>query len=200
MRPIAVLRARQRTRLPRDAGAPFQPCPAAARTAIAETVFNAVRDIMDSRYWCGHVKSERPTGSRSNSQELYRPAFQRRISTRCADGDRRSGFSRHRRTQRLTYYFCAESCLERFKQNPDDSPSQFVTIDAVTAPPGARVEYTCPMDPEIIRDRPGACPICGMALEPRVITLDDRPNPELVSMTRRFWISALLPRRFSRSR
>jgi Cu+-exporting ATPase len=48
------------------------------------------------------------------------------------------------------------------------------------------------MDPQIVRDAPGACPICGMALEPRVITLDDRPNPELVSMTRRFWLSALL--------
>jgi Cu+-exporting ATPase len=93
----------------------------------------------------------------------------------------------------VTYYFCAESCLERFKQNPDEflqaNPSPSAPL---TAPPGARVEYTCPMDPEIIRDQPGACPICGMALEPRLITLDDRPNPELVSMTRRFWISALL--------
>jgi Cu+-exporting ATPase len=93
----------------------------------------------------------------------------------------------------VTYYFCAESCLERFRQNPDE----FLSPDAAspppaTAPAGSRIEYTCPMDPEIIRDQPGACPICGMALEPRVITLDDRPNPELVSMTRRFWLSALL--------
>ena len=93
----------------------------------------------------------------------------------------------------VTYYFCADSCLERFKQNPDE----FLSPDAAPAPPatapaGSRIEYTCPMDPEIIRDQPGACPICGMALEPRVITLDDRPNPELVSMTRRFWLSALL--------
>jgi Cu+-exporting ATPase len=93
----------------------------------------------------------------------------------------------------VTYYFCAESCLERFKQNPDEFLQPNSSPSApLTAPPGARVEYTCPMDPEIIRDQPGACPICGMALEPRVITLDDRPNPELVSMTRRFWISALL--------
>jgi len=93
----------------------------------------------------------------------------------------------------VTYYFCADSCLKRFKQNPDE----FLSPDAAPAPPatapaGSRIEYTCPMDPEIIRDQPGACPICGMALEPRVITLDDRPNPELVSMTRRFWLSALL--------
>ena len=93
----------------------------------------------------------------------------------------------------VTYYFCAESCLERFKQSPDEFLHANPPPSApLTAPPGARVEYTCPMDPEIIRDQPGACPICGMALEPRVITLDDGPNPELVSMTRRFWISALL--------
>src|SRR5262245_16937676 len=92
----------------------------------------------------------------------------------------------------VTYYFCAESCLERFKQHPDEFLTPQSSPSAVAAPPGGRIEYTCPMDPEIIRDQPGACPICGMALEPRVITLDDRPNPELVSMTRRFWISALL--------
>src|SRR5918994_1789550 len=58
--------------------------------------------------------------------------------------------------------------------------------------PTMRVEYTCPMHPEIVRDEPGACPICGMALEPRTVGLEDGPNPELVDMTRRFWIAALL--------
>src|SRR5687767_15854533 len=53
-------------------------------------------------------------------------------------------------------------------------------------------EYTCPMHPEIVRDRPGACPICGMALEPRTIGLEDGPNPELIDMTRRFRIAAVL--------
>jgi Cu+-exporting ATPase len=94
----------------------------------------------------------------------------------------------------VTYYFCAESCLERFTENPDEF------LNPLSAPPsvvgsaaaGARIEYTCPMDPQIIRDEPGACPICGMALEPRVITLADGPNPELVSMTRRLWLSAVL--------
>ncbi len=64
----------------------------------------------------------------------------------------------------------------------------------VTPPPAAEgaVEYTCPMHPEIIRDAPGSCPICGMALEPRVPTLEAGPDPELVDMTRRFWISAAL--------
>src|SRR5262249_49710780 len=52
-------------------------------------------------------------------------------------------------------------------------------------------EWTCPMHPEIVRSGPGACPICGMALEPRMVTLDQR-NPELEDMTRRFWVSTVL--------
>jgi len=93
----------------------------------------------------------------------------------------------------VTYYFCAESCLERFKEDP----AQFVGPDRHVEPPpvvaeGQAVQYTCPMDPEIVRDGPGACPICGMALEPKVVTLDSGPNPELIDMTRRFWIAAAL--------
>jgi P-type Cu+ transporter len=92
----------------------------------------------------------------------------------------------------VTYYFCAESCLERFKA----SPQQFLEPGTAVAPPVAaadeQVEYTCPMHPEIVRDRAGACPICGMALEPRTVQLTDSPNPELVDMTRRFVIAALV--------
>jgi len=55
-----------------------------------------------------------------------------------------------------------------------------------------KVEYTCPMHPEIVRDAPGSCPICGMALEPRTVSLAEQPNPELVDMTRRFWIALVL--------
>jgi Cu+-exporting ATPase len=61
------------------------------------------------------------------------------------------------------------------------------TIEA----PSSRTEYTCPMHPEIVRDAPGSCPICGMALEPRTVSVDEE-NPELVSMTRRFWVGAAL--------
>ena len=54
-----------------------------------------------------------------------------------------------------------------------------------------RIEWTCPMHPEIVRFEPGSCPICGMALEPREVALgDDTPNPELTDMTRRFWLAA----------
>jgi Cu+-exporting ATPase len=62
----------------------------------------------------------------------------------------------------------------------------------VPAAPATRVEYTCPMHPEVVRPGPGACPICGMALEPRTVNVEEEGNPELISMTRRFWISAAL--------
>jgi Cu+-exporting ATPase len=85
------------------------------------------------------------------------------------------------------YYFCHESCLARFKADPDSflKPAPPATV-------AAAAEYTCPMHPEIVRDSPGACPICGMALEPRTVMAEEGPNPELVDMTRRFWIAAVL--------
>src|SRR4051812_5309020 len=52
--------------------------------------------------------------------------------------------------------------------------------------------WVCPMHPQIRRDGPGHCPICGMALEPEAPSLDDAPNPELVDFTRRFWVAAVL--------
>src|SRR5436305_13455934 len=54
------------------------------------------------------------------------------------------------------------------------------------------IEYTCPMHPQIVRDAPGNCPICGMALEPRTVSLGEEENPELVDMTRRFWVGVVL--------
>jgi Cu+-exporting ATPase len=93
----------------------------------------------------------------------------------------------------VTYYFCAESCLERFR----DNPSEFLSGARGSAPPpatgdGEAVQYICPMDPEVVSDTPGACPTCGMALEPKIITLDSGPNPELIDMRRRFWWGAAL--------
>ena len=84
-----------------------------------------------------------------------------------------------------TYHFCSEKCQATFKADPPSyitcRPDQPVN----TAP--AEVQYTCPMHPEILRDAPGACPLCGMALEPMEPT--DGPNHELVDFTRRMWIS-----------
>jgi Cu+-exporting ATPase len=95
----------------------------------------------------------------------------------------------------VTYYFCNPGCLERFKKDPQQFLDP-VSTGVPPAPPGATficpMEYTCPMHPQIVRDAPGSCPICGMALEPRTVTLLDAPNPELVNMTRRFKVGALL--------
>ncbi|MFZ1431574.1 MAG: heavy metal translocating P-type ATPase, partial [Geminicoccaceae bacterium] len=84
-----------------------------------------------------------------------------------------------------TYHFCSAGCRTKFAADPErylrPAPA------AAPAPPGA--VYTCPMHPEIRQDHPGACPICGMALEPLTVTADAEPNPELAEMTRRFWIA-----------
>jgi len=63
---------------------------------------------------------------------------------------------------------------------------------SLPAAPTTRVEYTCPMHPQIVRPGPGSCPICGMALEPRTVFAEEPENPELISMTRRFWASVAL--------
>ncbi|MEE8506914.1 MAG: heavy metal translocating P-type ATPase, partial [Kiloniellales bacterium] len=63
---------------------------------------------------------------------------------------------------------------------------------AAPALQATETRYTCPMHPEILRDEPGDCPLCGMALEPTTVILDEAPNPELVDMTRRFWVSLVL--------
>ena len=98
-----------------------------------------------------------------------------------------------------TYYFCSARCLTTFAANPAqylDPPASdpAETNLAIGAPPEAAAGtiWTCPMHPQIRRNAPGNCPICGMALEPLEPTLEDGPNPELIDMTRRFWISAVL--------
>ena len=88
-----------------------------------------------------------------------------------------------------TYYFCGRGCLERFRADPDAFLGGKAGSQQAAAP-GAT--YTCPMHPEIVRDHPDACPICGMALEPRTVTIEEGPNPELVDMSRRLWASAAL--------
>jgi Cu+-exporting ATPase len=134
-----------------------------------------------------------------------------------------------------TYYFCSDHCVKKFKADPDryigtsasgpaphpkDSmalihhkdhaeytcpmdpevrqqgpgacPKCGMALEPAefTAPP-TRTEYTCPMHPEVVRSEPGHCPICGMALEPSTVMAEE-VNPELVDMTRRFWISLAL--------
>ena len=88
-----------------------------------------------------------------------------------------------------TYHFCSQKCHDKFAADPEHFLSGAHRREAM--PEGT--QYTCPMHPEIVRDAPGDCPICGMALEPMGIpAADEGPNPELVDFTRRFWIGAVL--------
>ena len=81
---------------------------------------------------------------------------------------------------------------EVLSAKPGPCPKCGMALEATEpSAPTERTEYTCPMHPQIVRDGPGACPICGMALEPRTVTLN-AANPELVSMTRRLWVGAVL--------
>jgi Cu+-exporting ATPase len=131
------------------------------------------------------------------------------------------------------YYFCAKHCKEKFDKDPEtyiskktgQSPLMMMPMakgtdkvtkytcpmhpEVVSDSPGAcpkcgmaleplvptiaiaRTEWTCPMHPEVVSDSPGACPKCGMALEPKTIS-GDEANPELIDMTRRFWVGVIL--------
>ena len=127
------------------------------------------------------------------------------------DPDRAAGHVDH---NGQTYYFCSKGCVAKFtadpekylsgKREPMHAPA-VVRIGGLKKPspepqaasPEPRASrWICPMDPEVESDRPGSCPKCGMALEPMVDDLStaeiDTPNPELVDMTRRFWIALVL--------
>ena len=86
-----------------------------------------------------------------------------------------------------TYYFCSAGCRTKFISDPQKylGPRQPEPVAEGTI-------YTCPMHPQIRQVGPGSCPICGMALEPELAGSDTGPNPELVDMTRRFWIGLVL--------
>jgi Cu+-exporting ATPase len=110
------------------------------------------------------------------------------------------------------FYFCSAGCKDTFLADPAQYTRQHEHAghnhsehDHAVAGQGARaggeppapgageaVEYTCPMHPEIRQDGPGTCPICGMALEPVIVTSDTGPSPELRDMTRRFWAGVVL--------
>src|SRR6202162_552341 len=85
-------------------------------------------------------------------------------------------------------YVCP-MCPEVREMKPGACPSCGMALEPEVPVASTRTEYTCPMHPEIVRSEPGSCPICGMALEPRTLVAEHEENPELVSMTRRFWIS-----------
>lgn len=91
----------------------------------------------------------------------------------------------HAEFQGKTYYFCSQKCQAKFQADPPSFGA--VGADPAPKPVAAKAQYTCPMHPDVIRDAPGACPICGMALEPLIPTAG--PSAELSDFTRRMWIS-----------
>ena len=83
-------------------------------------------------------------------------------------------------------HFCSAGCRAKFSAYPE------VYLRGEKPPtPDAGGTYTCPMHPEVVSDGPADCPICGMALEPAGVSFDEKPNPELVDMTRRAWVSGI---------
>jgi Cu+-exporting ATPase len=100
------------------------------------------------------------------------------------------------------YFFCSAGCRDRFIAEParyvasglapGPAPASAAGAPATTAPAGAEILWTCPMHPQIVRNEPGTCPICGMALERMTPEAGDAANPELADMTRRFWIAGAL--------
>lgn len=88
-----------------------------------------------------------------------------------------------------TFHFCCARCREKFIASPAD----YLTKRETPPPPVPKgTIFTCPMHPEIRQQEPGFCPICGMALEPETVSVETGPNPELIDMTRRFWIGLAL--------
>jgi len=98
--------------------------------------------------------------------------------------------ARHKTTHEgHEYVFCAARCREKFVADP----ARYTGAQPPAPPPAmADAIYTCPMHPQIRQKGPGSCPLCGMALEPETITAETGPNPELIDMTRRFWIGLVL--------
>ncbi len=100
--------------------------------------------------------------------------------------EKNAGSHTHEGTE---YLFCSTKCREKFIADPEAYlHPQPATVD----PANASREYTCPMHPEIVQQGPGSCPLCGMALEPMMVSAEEEDNEELTDMTRRFWVSLIL--------
>jgi Cu+-exporting ATPase len=165
----------------------------------------------------GHARSmaENHSPQGASTHESRDPVCGMTVDTTTARGGRYG----YRGT---TYFFCNPKCREKFIADP--AKYLALRVPEATAPPRAsfvcpmdpevrqdregacpkcgmalepespmtKTEWVCPMHPEVVRGEPGDCPICGMALEPHAVWGEESPNPELISMSRRFWVSAAL--------
>jgi P-type Cu+ transporter len=130
---------------------------------------------------------QHPTGSSADAlaatELVTDPVCGMRIDPRSARG----GSVNH---AGQTFHFCAPRCRDKFVADPSRyTGPRSGGASASTPSPAPGGVYVCPMHPEIVRNEPGSCPICGMALEPRDVALVEEVNPELIDMQRRFWVS-----------
>ena len=132
-----------------------------------------------------HAQPSRPASSAPTGGEALDPVCGMTVDPRAT--------AHHAEHAGQAYHFCSARCRERFVAQPEAFLSP-PTADAAAAPAvepppdgAAATVYTCPMHPQIRQDHPGSCPICGMALEPLMPSLDDDESPELRDFSRRFW-------------
>ena len=127
---------------------------------------------------CGHTASAKPDAAPSLAKD---PVCGMSVDPHTA---------KHRAEHAgRTYYFCAAGCRTKFMADPE---KYLAKEERVHDPVPEGTIYTCPMHPQIRQVGPGSCPICGMALEPELVTAEHGPHPELVDMQRRFWIGLAL--------
>ena len=122
-----------------------------------------------------HVHAQMPQGANTDTDPVCGMTVEMNESTRHAQYDGK------------LFHFCSENCETKFEADPyyyaSGNAQNAQMVDQ------AGTQWTCPMHPEILKDAPGSCPICGMALEPTVPS--DEPSEELTDFTRRMWISAI---------
>jgi Cu+-exporting ATPase len=134
----------------------------------------------------GHAAHRRQSGDRGHSESVSAGAAKDPVCGMSVD----PATAKHKAEYGgAGYYFCSARCREKFVAEPMKYLEPQLAKAAEVA---AGVMYTCPMHPQIRQVGPGACPICGMALEPEIATAETGPSPELVDMTRRFWIGLAL--------
>ncbi len=149
---------------------------------------------MNSHHTHGH--SDDPTLPQIDSEEGAARAPEKDLADPVC-GMRVSPHSQHLWTHAgQPYFFCSNGCLEKFRAAPErylkGARAPPTGPQRASAVPSPGTIYTCPMHPQIRRNAPGPCPICGMALEPVQPAAESGSNPELRDMTRRFWIGAAL--------
>src|SRR4029077_19015284 len=135
-----------------------------------------------------HAQAEFNPMTIQHHEDLHGSAREMAVDPVCGMQVKRTPGSLRAEYAGANYYFCSEACRKKFLADPERYVTSSRPLTAASAPTPAGTKWTCPMHPEIVRDGPGHCPICGMALEPMMPSATTQGNPELRDMNRRFWI------------